>query len=76
MNTIGEVVHEMVSRYGGAPNKNIGDAFLLVWKLDEEKYTENEDKRLVWKNKKYIQIMSDCSLISVLKILVKLNREP
>lgn len=23
----------MVDRYGGSPNKNIGEAFLLVWKF-------------------------------------------
>lgn len=33
VNNIGEVVHTMVDRYGGAANKNIGDAFLLVWKV-------------------------------------------
>ena len=33
VNNIGEVVHSMVDRYAGAANKNIGDAFLLVWKV-------------------------------------------
>jgi hypothetical protein len=33
VNNIGEVVHSMVDRYLGAANKNIGDAFLLVWKI-------------------------------------------
>ncbi len=33
VNTIAEVVHGNVDKYGGAANKNIGDAFLLVWKL-------------------------------------------
>ena len=42
VNNIGEIVHSMVDRYMGAANKNIGDAFLLVWKLDEEKYEINE----------------------------------
>jgi hypothetical protein len=33
VNTIAVVVHGNVDKYGGAANKNIGDAFLLVWKL-------------------------------------------
>lgn len=31
VNNIADVVHSMVDRFGGAANKNIGDAFLLVW---------------------------------------------
>jgi class 3 adenylate cyclase len=33
VNTIAHIVHTGVANYGGAANKNIGDAFLLVWKL-------------------------------------------
>ncbi len=33
VNTIASIVHGNADKYGGAPNKNIGDAFLLVWKL-------------------------------------------
>jgi len=36
VNEIGEICHGIVDRYSGAANKNIGDAFLLVWKLEEE----------------------------------------
>ena len=36
VNEIGEIVHGIVDRYQGAANKNIGDAFLLVWKFDED----------------------------------------
>lgn len=36
VNQIGEIVHNVVDSYSGAPNKNIGDAFLLVWKFDEK----------------------------------------
>lgn len=35
VNEIGEVVHRIIDEYSGAANKNIGDAFLLVWKMDE-----------------------------------------
>jgi class 3 adenylate cyclase len=36
VNEIAEIVHGIVDRYSGAANKNIGDAFLLVWKYPEE----------------------------------------
>lgn len=32
VNEIAEIVHGLVDAYGGSANKNIGDAFLLVWK--------------------------------------------
>ena len=36
VNEIGEVVHRIIDEYSGAANKNIGDAFLLVWKFEEQ----------------------------------------
>lgn len=33
VNKIAEIIHRHVIESEGAPNKNIGDAFLLVWKL-------------------------------------------
>ena len=35
VNQVAEVVHKCVDESGGAPNKNIGDAFFIVWKLDD-----------------------------------------
>jgi hypothetical protein len=32
VNVVAHIVHSKVRRYHGNPNKNIGDAFLLVWK--------------------------------------------
>lgn len=36
VNTIGKVVHEEVANHEGGANKNIGDAFLVVWKLQNK----------------------------------------
>lgn len=41
VNEIAAIVHSQVSTCDGHPNKNIGDAFLLVWRLPSE--MENED---------------------------------
>ena len=38
VNEIGEIVHGVVDRYSGAANKNIGDAFLLVWFIPNNYY--------------------------------------
>lgn len=40
VNTIAKVVHEEVANHEGGANKNIGDAFLVVWKLQSK---ENSD---------------------------------
>jgi class 3 adenylate cyclase len=36
VNSIAKIVHTEVARHGGSANKNIGDAFLLVWKFPPE----------------------------------------
>jgi len=33
VNDIAKIVHGISSEYLGIPNKNIGDAFLIVWKI-------------------------------------------
>jgi class 3 adenylate cyclase len=38
-NRIAAVVHSYVHSYGGSANKNVGDAFLLSWLLDEDSST-------------------------------------
>jgi len=40
LNEIGAIVHGIVYKYSGSANKNIGDAFLMVWKF------ENDDTRV------------------------------
>jgi class 3 adenylate cyclase len=37
VNQVAEITHSMVDRYGGSANKNIGDAFLCVWKFPDPK---------------------------------------
>jgi len=41
VNKIAEITHRHVVKSGGHPNKNIGDAFLLVWKLKSGKSTNS-----------------------------------
>lgn len=44
VNEIGEIVHGVVDQFSGAANKNIGDAFLLVWKFQDEDVDRDEEK--------------------------------
>jgi class 3 adenylate cyclase len=43
VNEIGEIVHGVVDSFSGAANKNIGDAFLLVWKIHDEDIERNDE---------------------------------
>ena len=44
VNAIADIVHEEVSNTEGGANKNIGDAFMVVWKLKGSK--ESDIKKL------------------------------
>ena len=79
MNQIAAVVHRNIVRYGGAPNKNIGDAFVFVWKIcsyqkdqklcrDIERFIRGKDT-MSFSDKKVIQIVADLSIISILEVI-------
>lgn len=36
VNEVADIVHGTIDKFQGAANKNIGNAFLLVWKLEDE----------------------------------------
>jgi class 3 adenylate cyclase len=36
VNDVAEIVHGIIHKYAGSANKNIGDAFLLVWKFKQK----------------------------------------
>ena len=64
VNRIAEYVHYAVHDHLGAPNKNIGDVFLLVWKLankDPERAGKLADGAL----KSAIRSMCVVSLVSI-----------
>jgi len=68
-NQIAAVVHSICSSYGGAANKNIGDAFLLSWSLDE-KGKNSGSGHLRAKTKQ-----ADKALLSVVKICISLAHD-
>lgn len=46
VNEIAEIAHGTINKYSGAPNKNIGDAFLFVWKFEKEDTFTDESGEL------------------------------
>lgn len=77
VNNIGDIVHTITDRFLGAANKNIGDAFLLVWRIIESKYTINDaTNEIVFLDKQYISILADFSALAFLRIQSQINRIP
>lgn len=72
VNEIAEIVHSEVDKYKGAANKNIGDAFLLVWKFKESEYKE-EGGELVLEKTYRVSCVSDFSIISFIKIIAEIK---
>lgn len=65
VNRVAEIIHHHVVESGGAPNKNIGDAFLLVWKLDS---SANGGRSYLQKE------VFDAALVSFQKIISEIKR--
>lgn len=42
VNEVAEIIHGVCDIYCGQTNKNIGEAFLIVWKYDKEYYIDDE----------------------------------
>ena len=71
VNEIAEIVHNVSDRYLGAANKNVGDAFLLVWKppssvLKHMKMTKTNMMNLM-------TCLADLALMAFLKIFFEIN---
>lgn len=62
VNRIAHILHGIVVQCSGSANKNIGDAFLLTWKLDEKL------------SKEEIADLADQALLAFCKSLIELAR--
>lgn len=63
VNRIAAVVHSCINEFFGSPNRNIGDAFLLVWDLED--WEEDKQRRL-----------ADMSLMSLYKTIAEIAKSP
>jgi len=62
VNRIAHILHSIIVQCAGSANKNIGDAFLLTWKLDDKLTPEK------------ISLLADQALVAFCKTLVELGR--
>ena len=62
VNRIAHILHSIVVQCSGSANKNIGDAFLLTWKLDDNLSTQQ------------ISSLADQALLAFCKALIELSR--
>lgn len=67
INTIAEIVHGVADQYSGYANRNIGDAFLIVWEFP--KYFENRQDSIA---KYKPEQRADMALISFMMILAEI----
>ena len=76
VNNIAKIVHETVDSFNGAANKNIGDAFLLVWKIPEEiiQYNDENNNEPEIKNYEVASQIADLSLMAFIKIIVEIKK--
>jgi class 3 adenylate cyclase len=74
-NRIASVVHSICHSYEGSANKNIGDAFLVSWRLDEAPIKEeaDEDPFQNHSNFRSNSNQADKALLSVVKISIALH---
>jgi len=75
VNEIAAIVHGITTDHLGSANKNIGDAFLLVWKIDPAYVIEDETTgEIVVKDCNEVTQLIDLAVIAFLKIQFKVYK--
>ena len=74
VNEISDICHGIVDRYSGAPNKNIGDAFLFCWKFESDDYYQDENKIMQVRENSRVQQICDMSVVSFLLLISNLKK--
>ena len=89
VNRIADIVHTSVEKFGGAANKNIGDAFLMVWKFKNPQISESNVKAEKLKpamgldnlfeldpNSPVICNTADMTVLGFLSVIKRINKDP
>lgn len=61
VNRVAGILHSVVHEFFGSPNQNIGDAFLLIW-------------RLTGYEKVHQQRLTDCAALSFVKVMATISK--
>lgn len=75
VNEVADIVHTVVDKFSGAPNKNIGEAFLLVWKFPEgdvEMDPVTEDLSLRKNNR--VSAIADMAVVGFVKTICEVRK--
>ena len=73
-NEVGEIVHGITNQFSGAANKNIGDAFLLVWKFQETDLDDLEKLDGTLLPATPVASIADMSVVSFIKIIGQIKK--
>jgi hypothetical protein len=73
VNEIAEITHGTVDSMTGAPNKNIGEAFLFAWKFPSQFVQQDKQGQLSLKESKVTHQIADLALIAFVKIVANIN---
>jgi len=57
----------------GAPNKNIGEAFLFAWRFPQQFVQQDKQGQLFLKESKVVRQIADLSVIAFVKIVANIN---
>ena len=75
VNNIAKIVHETVDSFNGSANKNIGDAFLLVWKIPPDAIGNNEiTNELEINDYELAAQIADLSLLAFIKLIIEIKK--
>lgn len=74
VNQIAEIVHSTADQYQGASNKNLGEAFLMVWKLPREEIDSFDDELTIRPESSHCQIIADLAVLAFVKTIWKINK--
>merc|ERR1719238_1923572 len=71
VNTVGGIVHACVHRWGGVANKNIGDAFLMLWKMPEATEEKGRNAKVMLDVATQSSDLADRALLSFVKVIAE-----
>lgn len=74
VNEIAEILHSCIDFFNGSPNKNIGDAFLIVWRFPPEFVKSDVSKNITLISSKEVSSMTELAIISFIKVQANINK--
>ena len=74
VNQIAEIAHTAVTKYGGSANKNLGDAYLFVWKLPNPNEFKTKEPLETVRFSHENRNVADMSVFSFLKVLARIHK--